>query len=242
MVVVCLYARVSTDKQTTDNQVIRLKEYSAMRGYTVVREYTDIRSGKDANRPELKEMLNDAKKGKFEKIIAIKLDRLGRSVMDLRAILETVDGYGVKVEFVDQQIDTSTAMGRMVFTVLSGVAEFERDLIVERTCDGLNRARKEGVTLGRPKSTLSAYQLEKARTLLSENPSISMRELSSHFVGISRPTLIKGLRDAGILSGKNTGGKGVYKETIEKTVGKLISDTLPQKDNKNCKNSAGGDE
>ena len=87
----------------------------------------------------------------------------------------------------------------MILTILGAMAEFERELIVERTNDGLKRARKEGKTLGRKTVTLSEYQLEKARMILKDNPTISMNALSKQFTGISRNTLIKCLKEEGII-------------------------------------------
>lgn len=194
-----LYARVSTDKQDTDNQMIRLREIAQNRGYEVYDEYVDIASGRNANRPNLDRMMKDAKQHRFDKIIAVKLDRIARSVTNLNNLMNDLYVWKVGIEFVDQPIDTSTPAGKMILTILGAMAEFERELIVERTTDGLERARKEGKTLGRKTVTLSDYQLEKARSILKDNPNISMNALSKQFTGISRNTLIKCLKEEGII-------------------------------------------
>lgn len=196
---VCLYARVSTDKQETDNQLIRLREVAKNRDWDVYDEYVDIASGRNPRRPALDRMMEDAKHHKFDKIIAVKIDRLARSVTNLCKVMNDLDSWGIGVEFLDQPIDTSTPTGKLTLTILGAIAEFERELIVERTQDGLERARKEGKTLGRSKVVLSDYQLAKARMILTDNPNISMNKLSQHFNGISRNTLIKCLKEEGLI-------------------------------------------
>lgn len=196
---VAIYARVSTSEQETDNQLIRLREVARNRGWTVYKEYVDVASGRNANRPALNDMLRDAKKHSFDKIIAVKLDRIARNTINLCNMIQDLALWNVGIEFLDQPIDTSSPSGKLTIVILGAIAEFERELIVERTKDGLNRARKEGKTLGKPKSTLSDYQRDKARRILAENPDISTRKLAEQFDGISRMTLIKLLKEDGIL-------------------------------------------
>ena len=194
-----LYARVSTDKQDTDNQMIRLREIAQNRGYEVFDEYVDIASGRNAHRPNLDRMMKDAKSHRFDKILAVRLDRIARSVINLNNLMIDLDEWKVKIEFIDQPIDTSTPAGKMILTILGAMAEFERELIVERTNDGLKRAVKEGKTLGRRSTSLTEYQVNKARAILTENPNISMNQLSKQFTGISRNTLTKCLKEEGLL-------------------------------------------
>lgn len=186
---VALYARVSTREQETDNQLSRLRKLAEVRDYDVIGEYVDVASGADQNRPRLNTMLDTAKKGGINKIIATKLDRLARSVINLSEIAHDLKGWGVDLEFIDQPIDTGTPSGRLTYVILSAVAEFERELISDRTKDGLARARAEGKIIGRPKKQLSEYQENKLRAILKENPDISMRALSAQFEGISRTRL-----------------------------------------------------
>ena len=197
--IVCLYARVSTAEQETDNQLIRLREVAQNRRWTVYKEYVDVASGRNANRPALDEMMKDAKKHRFDKILAVKLDRIARNTINLCNMIQDLALWNVGIEFLDQPIDTSSPSGKLTIVILGAIAEFERELIVERTKDGLNRARKEGKTLGKPKVTLSDYQREKARRLIAENPNISTRKLAEQFDGISRMTLLKLLKEEGII-------------------------------------------
>lgn len=196
---VALYARVSTDKQHTDNQVLRLTDFAAARGYNVFDTYVDVVSGANKNRPALDRMLNDAKHGRIKRIVAIKIDRLGRSVIHLHELFADMDRYDVAIEIIDQPIDTSTPMGRFVLTILGGAAELERELISDRTKDGLDRTVKNGTKLGRSVKTLSPYQRNKILDILAENPNISNRALAAHFEGISRNTLIALAKAEGLI-------------------------------------------
>ena len=223
-----IYARLSTKLQTTDNQLIRLNEWADRKGWENVDRYVDVASGRNTHRPELNRMMDDAKHHRFDTIIAVKLDRIGRSVIDLKGIMEKLQSWDVGIKMMDQDIDTATASGRFMITMLSAVAEFEREIIVERIDDGLNRARKEGKTLGRPRNTLSKYQIEKAKQILAENPSISQRKLAEQFDGIGRKQLISQLKDLGILEdGSKSLSEGVYKGGSEKGDGADLPDSAP---------------
>ena len=198
---IALYARVSTVGQDPDNQLERLRSVYFARKYGegMHREYIDQASGANWRRPSLDAMMNDAKNGKIRHIIATKLDRLARSTINLLTLMQQLDSWNVTVEFLDQPIDTSTPSGKMMLTVLGAMAEFERELIRDRTKDGLARAKAQGKVGGRPKRTLSAYQIAKAKELIAENPNISQTELAEQFSGISRATLIKLLKGEGII-------------------------------------------
>lgn len=195
---VALYARVSTDRQETDNQMIRLDEWAENMKWDVFDRYVDVASGKNMKRPELTRMLQDAKKHRFDCIVAVKLDRIGRSVIDICNIAQDLNEWNVGLKMLDQEIDTKSSSGRFTLTILSAVAEFERETIRERVNDGLARAVKEGKTLGRPKNTLSKYQIDKAKQIIAEDPNISQRKFAEQFDGIGRKQLIAQLTDMGI--------------------------------------------
>ena len=197
--IVALYARVSTDGQDPDNQMLRLREVASARGYVVYGEYVDVASGACSKRPQLDRMLSAAKAGRFHKIMAVKLDRLARSVINLTSIMQDLEEWNVGVEFLDQPIDTTTASGRFTTTILAAVAEFERELICDRTKDGQSRAIAEGKTIGRPPRKLTDYQREKIRKILEDEPDISDYRLAQKFEGISRNTLIKLAKEEGLL-------------------------------------------
>jgi DNA invertase Pin-like site-specific DNA recombinase len=147
---VAIYARVSTDRQTVDMQIHELKEYIKRRGWNLNREFIDLGySGSDTKRPAFQEMMNEAKKRKFDVLLVWKLDRLSRSMKDLIMVLNELGGLGIDFVSYDNNLDTSTPTGKLVFHVIGAVAEFEKDIIKERVKAGLENAKRKGKKLGR---------------------------------------------------------------------------------------------
>lgn len=196
---VALYARVSTKDQDNDNQMMRLKEFAEMKGYDVFDTYEDKVSGANKSRPALDRMMKDAKARKFEKIYATKIDRLGRSLIHLTELFDDAESFGISIEMLDQPIDTSSSLGRLTRNLLGCFAEFERELISERTIDGLRRTVANGTKLGRKVKILSPYHIEKIKKILAENPNISNRQLADQIEGHSRNTVIKLARAEGLI-------------------------------------------
>ena len=120
-------------------------------------------------------------------------------MINLTSIMQDLEEWNVGVEFLDQPIDTTTASGRFTTTILAAVAEFERELICDRTKDGQARARLQGKNIGRPQRQLTDYQREKIRRILEDEPDISNYRLAQQFEGISRNTLIKLAKEEGLL-------------------------------------------
>ena len=198
---VALYARVSTDDggQDPETQLYRLRSIAEGRDLSVFREYIDRASGKNLRRPALQELLKDGRKGRFDAVMIVKIDRLSRNVLDALYVLDNLRSAGVGLIITEEGIDTTTPWGRAIFSIIATLADLERSNISERTMLGLDRARSEGKTGGRPRHQLSPYQLEKARSILREQPDISQVKLAEQFQGVSRNTLVKQLREAGIL-------------------------------------------
>jgi DNA invertase Pin-like site-specific DNA recombinase len=145
-----LYGRVSTKGQkTVPEQFDELRAYAARRGWTVVQEVADIRSGAK-DRPNRRALMDAARSRQIDVIAVWKLDRWGRSMLDLVATLHELTELGVGFASVSEGIDLTTAAGRLLAAVLSAFAAFERDAIIERTHLGLNHARKHGTRSGRP--------------------------------------------------------------------------------------------
>jgi len=155
---VALYARVSRPDEEPHNQLLRLRQYALDKGYVVHAEYVDIASGAVANRPALDRLMADARGNRFSLVLCVKVDRFGRSVLNLYNTLEQLNKEGVAFECTDQSFSTQDASGRLLLGVLACVAEFERELIRERTIAGLVRARARGVKLGRPRKNPLAKQ------------------------------------------------------------------------------------
>src|SRR4029453_1028027 len=137
-----LYARCSTPDQRLDSQLDALRSYAQGRGLEVVAEHMDRgASGASVRRPALDAMLRDARRGAFDVLVIVKLDRLARSVRHLVAIAADLEALGVDLVVTDQSIDTTSPAGRFMFHALGAVAEFERDLIRERVRAGVRPAR-----------------------------------------------------------------------------------------------------
>src|SRR4029079_18840542 len=149
-----IYVRVSTDRQTVENQLRELRQIAERRGWEVVKEYDDagISGSKGRNdRPGLDEMLKDAQRRRFDVVMAWAIDRLGRSLIDLLGTIQHLESCGVDLYLDQQAIDTTTPAGKLVFQVTGAFAEFERSMIRQRVKAGLKRAVAQGVKLGRPK-------------------------------------------------------------------------------------------
>jgi DNA invertase Pin-like site-specific DNA recombinase len=149
---VAIYARVSTKEQTTETQVAQLTTYCQSRGWTDVAVFRDDGiSGVRDNRPELDKLRERMLHGEFSSVVVLKMDRLGRSLGMILRFWDEADAAGVRVIVIDQGIDTSTPAGRLQRNMLAALAEFERELILERTRAGIARARARGKKFGAPR-------------------------------------------------------------------------------------------
>jgi DNA invertase Pin-like site-specific DNA recombinase len=150
---VAIYARVSTDKQTCENQLQELRATAERMGYTVVAEFVDsgisgMKTRQD--RPALDSLMKSATQRKFDMIMCWSIDRLGRSLQNLVEILNEMQSMKIDMFFLQQGMDTTTPSGRMIFSVFGAIGEFERNLIRERVIAGQKRAVANGVKIGRP--------------------------------------------------------------------------------------------
>ena len=148
-----VYARVSTLDQEPENQLEELRRYVAARGWTAT-EYVDHGvSGAKDRRPALDRLVADARRRKFDVLVCWRLDRLGRSLKHLVTLLEDLQAMGVGFVSLGEGIDLGTPSGRLQLHILAALAEFERARVAERVKAGLQRARKAGRKLGRPRTT-----------------------------------------------------------------------------------------
>src|ERR1700730_19252929 len=160
-----IYARVSTKDQSCELQVRDLRTFCAARGFDLVREYVDVgQSGAKDSRPELNILMDDARKRQFDAIVVWRFDRFARSTKHLLAALEEFRSLGIQFISYQENIDTSSALGQAVFTIVSAVAQLERDLIRERVSAGIRNARANGKKLGRPKSGVDPKDILKLKT------------------------------------------------------------------------------
>jgi DNA invertase Pin-like site-specific DNA recombinase len=163
-----IYARHSTLKaaqnNSTETQLVALRAHAAAKGWTITEEYVDAGiSGSREKRPALDRMMRDARAHRFDCVLVLRFDRFARSTKHLVTALETFQGLGIDFVSLNESVDTSSPMGKMIFTVLGAVAELERAVIIERINCGLDRARKEGKTLGRPERIVSRTTVEEMR-------------------------------------------------------------------------------
>ena len=157
---VVLYARVSTDDKGQDpyTQIDIIKKTALSRGYEIYGEYVDYASGKDANRPKWKEIMRLAEEGKLDGIMALRVDRVMRSVKHLTTTIENLSVYkrtdgtqGVALIFNDFDFDPKNPNSKLVFTFLSAIAEWEREIISARTREGMRHRKEQGVNFGQKK-------------------------------------------------------------------------------------------
>jgi len=162
---VALYARVSTkNNQDPETQLLALREYSKARELEVFSEYVDVGiSGSKDSRPALNQLMEDSRKRRFDAVLVARFDRFARSTRHLVLALEEFNALGVDFISLNESIDTSTPMGKMVFTVIAAVAELERSIIRERVIMGLQRAVAQGKRIGRPAARLDYDELQALR-------------------------------------------------------------------------------
>ncbi|KTD70377.1 MULTISPECIES: recombinase family protein [Legionella] len=180
------YARVSTRSQNLDLQIDALKKEGCEK------IYQDQISGSLFNRPALDQLLLDLRKG--DVLVIWKLDRLGRSFKDLINLVNSFIEKGIGLRSLNDHIDTTTAHGRLIFNIFGSLAEFERELIKERTIAGLDAARARGKKGGRP-SGLSKEAQAKAHSaeLIYKEGQLSVSEICEQ-LSISRATFYKYLK------------------------------------------------
>src|ERR1700674_495357 len=185
-----IYARVSTKDQSCELQVRDLRAYCAARGFDLVREYVDVgQSGAKDSRPELHKLMDDARKRQFDAIVVWRFDRFARSTKHLLSALEEFRSLGIQFISYQENIDTSSALGQALFTIVSAVAQLERDLIRERVSAGIRNARANGKRLGRPRVKAN---LEEILQLRAEGH--SLRKIAAK-LGIGDGTVRDRLKD-----------------------------------------------
>jgi DNA invertase Pin-like site-specific DNA recombinase len=144
-----LYTRVSTEEQKTDLQLLDLKEYVKLRGYSIYMVYEDVISGAAKERQALDRLLEDARKRRFDIVLVWKFDRFARSLKMLVDSLALFQELGIDFISYKENIDTTTSMGRLIFHINSAYAEFEREIIRDRVIAGIRAKRAKTGTWGR---------------------------------------------------------------------------------------------
>ena len=148
---VIIYARVSTKEQNVDMQLSDLKSYAELRKLKIVEVYVDYASGAKSDRLNYQKLFNDVRKRKTDVVLVWKFDRFARSTKELINALEEFNNLGVDFISYKENVDTSTPAGKILFTMISAFAEFERAIIRERVKAGMEKAKARGTRIGRPK-------------------------------------------------------------------------------------------
>src|SRR5271157_6210250 len=195
---VALYARVSTSDQSPESQLRDLRQYAEARGFEIS-EYVDTGfSGTKQNRPALDRLMDDARKRHFDCILVWRFDRFARSTKHLLIALEEFRALGIQFISYQENIDTTSPLGQELFTIVSAVAQLERDLIRERVNAGIRHARACGKQLGRPRRVVDRDKIVRLK-----DEGASLREIAKK-LGIGYGTVRLRLRSAEISNRKPT--------------------------------------
>ena len=189
-----IYARVSTTDQNCEMQLRELREYISRRGWKNGGEYVDTGfSGAKASRPALDKLMADAAKRKFDCVVVWKLDRFGRSVLNLSQQLAALTSFGVRFVATTQGLDTdqSNPTASLLLHILSAVAEFERSMIRERTLSGIHAAQNAGKHVGRPKRVFRRDEVARLR----DQEGLSWRAIGKQ-LGIPAMTAVDSYRQS----------------------------------------------
>lgn len=185
-----IYARVSTKDQSCELQLRDLRAYCAARGFDVAHEYIDAgQSGAKESRPELNRLMEDARKRRFDAIVVWRFDRFARSTKHLLLALEEFRSLGIQFISYNENIDTCSPLGQALFTIVSAVAQLERDLIRERVSAGIRNARAKGSKFGRPMRAV-----DRNRILEMRAEGQSLRQIAEN-LGVGYGTVRERLKD-----------------------------------------------
>jgi putative DNA-invertase from lambdoid prophage Rac len=190
---VAIYCRVSTDDQCCERQERDLKAFARRSGHKIVAVFKETASGADDDRPERKKVMALARAREIEAILVTELSRWGRSTQDLVQTLDDLHGWKVSVLAQNGlSFDLSTSTGKLMRTIMAGLAEFERDLIRDRVKSGLAAARARGVKLGRQHGQRPSDKKAK-RVLVMRKEGLSYRLIGRN-VGLSKNTVMEIVR------------------------------------------------
>ena len=144
-----LYARVSTNDQHLETQLLDLRQMAKHRDHEIIREYTDTISGSKSKRPGLDQLLADARRHRFDIVLVSAFDRVARNVRHFLEVLDELNHLGIEFVSLRENIDTGGPLGRAMVVIVGAIAQVERQAIVERVKAGMRRARLEGRQIGR---------------------------------------------------------------------------------------------
>jgi len=185
-----VYVRVSTVDQHPETQLHDLRQFAVQRGFQIVQEYTDHGfSGTKARRPALDQLMEDARRRKFDVLMVWSIDRLARSTKHLLQTLDELNGLGIQFLSQREAIDTEGPLGRAIVVIVSAMAELERCVIIERVRAGMRRAKLEGRRIGRAPLNVNRVVL-----LRDRERGLSLNQLAKAH-GISKASVCRVLRE-----------------------------------------------
>ncbi|MBC7385522.1 MAG: recombinase family protein [Cryobacterium sp.] len=177
------YVRTSTDLQDTAMQSRELTEYARLRGWNLTVVYDDSGyKGGNMNRPELNRLLRDARSRKFDLVLVWKLDRWGRSLREIVLMIQELADVGVEFCSLKDNLDLSSAQGRLMLHMIAAFAEYEAEVIRSRVRSGIANARAKGVRFGRPK-TRDDHEIRRLRS-----DGLSLRKIAAR-LGVAKGTV-----------------------------------------------------
>jgi len=184
-----LYVRVSTKDQECKTQVRQLTSCCRTRRWEVAQVFEDVGiSGSQDSRPGLDDLMKKARQGEFDAVVVQRFDRFARSTQHLLQALQEFQSLGIDFISFSEGVDTSTPMGKLIYTFLAGIAEFERSLIRERVKAGIERAQEAGVHCGRPR-----VGFDVARAIKLSQEGLGVRRIAKQ-LGVSKSTIDRALR------------------------------------------------
>ena len=188
-----IYARVSTvTGQSPQMQLDVLREYAGRRELDIVAEFVDHGvSGARDHRPELDRLMTGARQRAFDMVLVYRFDRFARGVRHLVSALDEFQALGVQFVSYSESLDTSTPMGRAMFSIIAALCELERNIIVERSVEGQRRARARGTHVGRPRRAVDIAEVLRLR-----DEGKSLRAIASA-TGASRTVVTRVVRERG---------------------------------------------
>ena len=181
--------RVSSLDQHRETQLYDLRQMASQRGLEIVQEYTDRLSGAKARRPDLDDLMRDARRGRFDVVLVWASDRIARSVKHFLEVLDELNRLNIEFVSFREQIDTGGPLGRAIVVIIGAIAELERNLIIERVRAGMRRARLEGRHIGR-----RPLELDRDAILRDRRRGHSLGQLARNY-SVSRTTIHRVLHE-----------------------------------------------
>ena len=185
------YVRVSSRSQNYETQVEDIKKFCGYSNHNLLRVFEDKESGKNVDRAGFQDMMKSLEKNQqnVTVVVATKLDRVGRSVFDLISIFRWLNEHGIDITFTQSNINTTTSEGRLMFHMMSALAEYERERILERTEEGRIRYLANGGKVGRKKLKIPTDEIKRLKT-----EGVPITKISERF-NVSRETIYKRLAE-----------------------------------------------